>query len=223
MRPLFTLFLFSAAICNGQLTIEKAKETAQPYHLGQYSYHEQFIGHPGYGAPVILTADGGAAAYGDGEYKGTESGLLIKFDKTGKVQWQRPIKKQFSEMESQSVVQDKTGNFYVFMLSYDEKRYRGGSERIIYIDKTGVVKWDKTIGSYTLMNNPTVAYIRAENNGGIYMRGQTVVDKPEDGKDPKYRFWEGWLNSAGKLTEKTGDIIVWGNDQPWQKFFAPEK
>jgi hypothetical protein len=223
MKRLLPLILFASSVSYGQLTIDKAKEAAQKNHLGQYSYHEKFIGHPGYGAPVILTADGGAALYGDGEYNGMGSGLLIKLDKNGNQQWQRPIKKQFTEMESQSVVQDKAGNFYVFMLSYDEKRYRGGSERIIYIDKTGAVKWDKTIGNYTVMNNPTVAYIRAENDGRVYLRGQTVIEKPAEGKDPQYRFWEGWINSAGKLAEKTGDVVVWGDNQPWQKFFAPEK
>jgi hypothetical protein len=188
------------------------------YHLGQYSYHEQFKGHKGYGAPLILTADGGAAAFGDGD----EGIMLVKLNKTGKEEWKRIITRKGTETESQSVVQDKTGNYYVFMLTYDETKYRGGCERVIFLNKAGTIVWDKFIGTCNLLNNPTVSYIRQLNDGRIIMRGHVVTQKPAKGKDPQYRFWEGWLDKTGKLTQQAGDVIDWKKPE-WKKKFEPDQ
>lgn len=205
----------------GQLLISDAKATAQKYRLGSYDYHEPFIGHQGYGAPIILTADGGAAFFGDFSDKDGRGGLLVKVDKTGKEQWKTLVRTKFDEMESQSVVQDLKGNYYVFMLSYDPNKYRGGCERIAYLDRYGKVLWDKVISTCELINNPTISYIRMLKDGRIYLRGHAVTDKPEEDQDPKYRYWEGWMNSLGKLTQKTGDVIDWANKE-WEKKYKPD-
>lgn len=213
MKYYVIVFLSLSISTYGQLSMQTAKEKIAGYRLGYSTYFEPFLEKAGYGAPWILTSDGGAAAFGDN--------ILYKFDKTGKEQWMRTIKPQFDEMESQSVVQDAKGNLYVFMLSYDEKRYRGGSERVLCYDKNGKLLWDKTLGAYAVMNNPIVSYIRQLTDGRIYLRGHLVKDKPLEGKDPVYRYWEGWLDSTGKLTQSAGEVIDWGKDE-WQKKFKPE-
>jgi hypothetical protein len=124
-------------------------------------------------------------------------------------------------MESQSVVQDLKGSYYVFMLSYDPNKYRGGCERIAYLDKSGKVLWDKLIGSCELVNNPTISYSRMMKDGRLYLRGHVVTEKPEEEKDPKYRYWEGWMTSLGKLTQKTGEVIDWSNKE-WEKRLKPD-
>ena len=210
------LLFFSLCICStgyGQLTMDSAQATVSRYRLGYSSYFAPFLKHSGYGAPIILTRDGGAAAFG--------SNMLYKLDEQGEEQWMRSIKPDFDEMESQGVVEDTKGNLYLFMLSYDAKRYRGGSERVICFDKDGVMLWDKTLGAHTLENNPTVAYIRKLEDGRIYLRGHVVTDKPVKGSDPVYRYWEGWLDSTSKLTQKPGETIDWAQGE-WQKRFAPE-
>jgi hypothetical protein len=213
MRYLFIVFLSISLTGYGQLSIDSAKRVIAKYRLGYSTYFEPFLEHAGYGAPWILTRDGGAAAFGDN--------MLCKFDKTGREEWKRNIKPQFDEMESQSVAQDTKGNLYVFMLSYDGKRYRGGSERVLCYDKNGTLLWDKTLGAYTSLNNPTVSYIRPLKDGRIYLRGHIAKEKPPVGKDPVYRYWEGWLDSTGKLTQKTSGEIDWKKDE-WQKRFKPE-
>jgi hypothetical protein len=213
MKNLFIYFLLAASVGYSQLAADSAKKIIVKYHLGYSTYFEPFLGHTEYGAPVIATSDGGIAAFGDN--------TLYKLDKTGKEEWKRTVKAQFDEMESQSVAQDTKGNLYVFILSYDSKRYRGGSERVLCYDKKGKLLWDKTLGAYTLMNNPTASYIRSLKDGKIYLRGHVVTEKPAEGKDPAYHYWEGWLDSSGKLTQKAGDIIDWKKDD-WQKKFKPE-
>jgi len=213
MKYLSVILLFGSSIAYGQLSMEAARDTIARYRLGYSTYFQPFLEHPGYGAPWILTSDGGAAAFGDN--------MLYKFDRTGKEEWNRTVQVQFDEMETQSVAEDKKGNLYVFMLSYDSKRYRGGSERVLCYDKKGKVLWDKTLGAYTLMNNPTISYIRSLDDGRIYMRGHVVKEKPVEGKDPVYRYWEGWLDSTGKLTQKAGEVIDWAKGE-WQARFKPE-
>lgn len=204
--------LFTQSIAYGQLTMDSARATISKYRLGYSTYFEPFLEHPGYGAPWILTSDGGAAAFGDNQ--------LYKFDKAGNEKWMRAVKPQFDEMETQGVAEDTKGNLYVFMLSYDSKRYRGGAERVLCYDKTGKLLWDKTLGAYSLINNPIVSYIRSLADGRIYMRGHVVEDKPIEGKDPVYRYWEGWLDRAGKLRQQAGEPIDWAKDE-WQKRFKP--
>ena len=218
MKYAGVILLFASSMSYGQLTMEIAQDSAvRKYHIGSYSYHEQFKGHKGYGAPLILTADGGGAAFGDGD----EGCMLVKLDQKGKVQWKRTLKPKGDEMESQSVVQDKNGNYYVFILVYDHTKYRGGCERVIFLNKTGTPLWDKFIGSCFLINNPTVSYIRAMEDGRVAMRGHVVTEKPAEGKDPSYHFWEGWINSKGIMTQKTGDVIDWAN-KDWEKKLKPD-
>jgi hypothetical protein len=169
---------------------------------------------------VNLTEDGGAAVYGDGEVDGVASGLLVKLDSAGNESWKVTVQKQFDEIESQSVVEDDNGNLYVFLLSYDNTRYPGGSERVVCFDKNGKLLWDKTLGKYTLINNPTISYIR-NKDGKIYLRGHIVTQKAVAGKDPVYYFWEGWLDEKGNLTQKNGQVIKW-EDQTWQDLYKPE-
>lgn len=215
----YIFFVLVSVTAQAQITMDVANANAViKYHIGTYSYHEQFIGHSGYGAPVILTADGGAAAFGDGD----EGCMLVKLDSQGKEQWKKILPRKGNEMESQSVVQDKHGDFYVFILVYDNSKYRGGCERVIYISKTGGVVWNKFIGSCYMVNNPTVSYIRALNDGSIALRGHVVTQKPLEGKDPTYYFWEGWLDKFGKLTQKTGAVIDWKKQEEWQSRLKPE-
>src|SRR5436190_19124931 len=113
MKSLLILLVFTSTIVNAQLTLQAAYDSCVlKYRMGQYSYHEEFTGHRGYGAPLILTADGGAAAFGTGD----EGPMLVKLNKTGKVQWKKKITAKGDEMELQSVVEDKIGNFFVFVL-----------------------------------------------------------------------------------------------------------
>lgn len=213
-----------AFIClhsNAQMTIQQARELSNSYQLGSYSYHQQFIGFKNYGAPLILTKDGGMAVYGDGEVDGKACGVLVKTDKNGKEQWKKSIVKQFDELESQSVVESSTGNFLVFMLSYDHTRYRGGSQRVICYDKNGKQLWDKTLGKYTLANNPTISYIKALPDGRIALRGHIVLKEAVEGNDPVYNYWEGWLDGTGKLTQKTGKVLDW-SDKSWEDLYKPE-
>jgi len=217
MRYLLIILLFINLHAYAQLTLNQAQDSLQKYHLGTSTYFEDFRGHPGYGAGVILTKDGGAAGFGDGD-NGME---LIKLDKKGNVQWRKPIKKQFEEVEPQCVVQDSAGNFYVFMLNYNPAGYRGGSERVVCFSKTGTLLWDKMLGTYTLLNNPVVSYVHMLKDGRIEMRGHVVREQPLPGKDPVYRYWQGWYNSKGVLTVKTGDVLDWSNPE-WMKKFKPE-
>ena len=218
MRHLIVILLFISPMASAQITIDIVQDSAvSKYHIGSYSYHDEFIGHPGYGAPQILTADGGGAAFGDGD----EGTMLVKLDKTGKQQWKQIIKPIGDDLESQSVVEGKNGNFYVFQLVYDNTKYRGGCERVLCLNKSGIVVWDKYIGSFSLINNPIISYIKSLPDGRIYLRGHVVIKAPPAGKDPEYHFWEGWLNSEGALTQKAGEVIDWENPE-WQKRFKPE-
>jgi len=217
MRYLLILVFFSTLTAKAQLTFNQAQDSLQKFHLGSTTDFNDFLNHPGYGAGVILTRDGGAAGFGDGD-NGLE---LIKLDKKGNVQWRKSIKKPFETIEPQCVAQDSLGKLYVIMLTYNPAGYRGGSERVVCFSKAGAQLWDKMLGPYTLLNNPTVSYVRTIKDGRIEMRGHVVREKPVGDKDPTYRYWQGWYDSKGVLSVKTGEVIDWKNPE-WMKKFKPE-
>ena len=221
MKYLLVILSLVSSLTYGQLSIDEARKAFYSYKLGSYDYHEQFTGFSGYGAPVITTSDGGAAFFGGSEDSTGEIGLIVKLDKDAREEWKQAVRPQFDKIETQSVVQDNSGDFYVFMISYDDKKYRGGCERIVYLNKTGAIIWDKTISECGLINNPTIDYIRSLKDGRIALRGHIATQKPIQGEDPKYYYWEGWIDNKGKLTQKTGDVIDWAN-QDWEKLFKPE-
>jgi hypothetical protein len=215
----YTIFvlLFVNIEAYGQLTFKQAQDSLLKFHLGVSTYFGDFEGHELYGSGINLTKDGGAAGFGDGD-NGLE---LIKLDKTGKVQWRKSIKKQFDETEAQCVAQDNLGNFYLFMLHYNTKVYRGGSERLVCFSNKGVLLWEKMLGNFSSLNNPIVSYVRTLDDGRIEMRGHIAIEKALPGKDPVYHYWQGWYNSKGILTTKTGDVIDWKNPE-WKSKFKPE-
>ncbi|HLP13189.1 MAG TPA: hypothetical protein VK177_14730, partial [Flavobacteriales bacterium] len=126
------------------------------------------------------------------------------------------IAKKYDEQEAQSVVQDKAGNYFVYILEYNQKVYRGGSERVLCYDKTGKLLWDKLIGQFSEVNNPIVSYLKRTDDGRIYMRGHIKLKT-----GAKAMFWEGWINSKGIMTQKNGEEIDWKKDD-WKKRFSPE-
>ncbi|HEY3430828.1 MAG TPA: hypothetical protein VGK39_09135 [Cyclobacteriaceae bacterium] len=219
MKYLIIAFVLSSLIVNAQLTSQVANDSAvTKYHIGQYSYHAEFINHKSYGAPLIFTANGGGAVFGDGD----EGSMLVRLDKTGKTLWKKTISPKGEEMESQSVVEDKLGNFYVFILVHGLSEHRGGCERVVMLNKVGTIVWDKFIGTCQQLNNPTVDYIKALPDGRISMRGHVVKTKPPEGQDPTYVLWEGWLDKTGKLTQKTGQVIDWKKQEEWKALFKPQ-
>ncbi|MFO0357313.1 MAG: hypothetical protein ACK50A_10175 [Sphingobacteriaceae bacterium] len=207
------ILLFTGLIGQAQISADSAKKLIKSYRLGYSSYFDPFIGKAGYGAPWIISKDGNVIVFGDN--------TLIKVASNGKEMWKRTLKPIGDETECQSVAEDVKGNLYTFMLVYDQKKYRGGCERVVCYDKTGKLLWDKYLGTFTLLNNPTVSYIKPDKEGKIYMRGHVAKDKPAEGKDPVYLYWEGWLDVTGKLTQKAGEAIDWKQDK-WQKIFKPE-
>ncbi len=212
MNKLIVLLVMISSCSFAQLTMDSLKKITQPLYLGYSNYFSDFAGKPGYGGPYFPTKDGGGAAFGDN--------VLYKFDKKGKQIWKREIKDRYQEMETQVAAEDSKGNLYCFMLEYNRKLYRGGNERIVCYDKTGKLLWDKTIGKAAALNNPIVSYVKTSEDGKIYMRGHVGYETKENG-DPKYLYWEGWLDATGKLTQKATEEIDWKKDE-WQKKFKPE-
>lgn len=212
------IVLLSTQVTFAQLSLESAQEkTVRKYHIGASTYFDAFVGHQGYGAIVILTGDGGAAAFGDGD----EGTMLVKLDKSGTEKFKRKISHKGDEMEPQAVSEDKLGNLYLFMLVYDHTKYRGGNERVVCYSKTGTLLWDKYLGVFSAINNPTVSWIRTADNGTLSLRGHIAPVKPAEGKDPEYHFWDASINSKGVVTKKVGEVIDWSKPE-WQAKFKPE-
>lgn len=215
MKYLSIILFFVSSSGFGQLTLSEAKTAALEYNVRSYSYHVKFEGHEGYAAPIILIADGGTIFFGDSE--DDKSVNIVKLDKDGNAEWQSHIRAKFDEMETQSIIQDQGGYYYAFVLSYDYSKYRGSCERVINLDKGGNILWDKTLGDYTLKDNPHCSYIHLLEDGRLELRGHIVTEPAKKADDPEYHFWTSWLNNKGDRTQEIGDVIDW-SDPNWTKF-----
>ena len=80
MKFQVTIILFFVSSTGfGQLTIPDAKTAAKEHNFRSYRYHEEFEGHAGYAAPIILTDKGEAIFFGDS--KDGKFVNLVKLDK----------------------------------------------------------------------------------------------------------------------------------------------
>ena len=147
--------------------------------------------------------------------------MLVKLDRNGAEKLKKKVSHKGDEMEPQAVAEDKAGNLYLFMLVNDNTKYRGGTERVVCYSKAGTLMWDKYLGAFSMINNPTVSWIRIADNGTIAMRGHMASTKPPEGKDPEYHFWDASINAKGVVTKKLGDVIDWSKPE-WQAKFRPE-
>jgi len=203
----------------GQLNLLEAKKVAEEFKYVSYRYLEEFEGHEGYAAPIIISTDGGALFFtrpNDGNQYD-----LVKINKEGKKEWSIELKAKFDDMESQGIVENSKGNYYAFLLSYNQSRYRGGAERVIYLSRNGEIIWEQLLGDYTLENNPTCSWIRIHSDDQLEMRGHIVTDPELKDRNPEYRFWKGWLNPLGERSDEIGTVIDW-SDPVTQTFFEVE-
>lgn len=212
------LFIFTTGHC--QLSLSAAKSVAAKYKLHSYSYHEKFEGHNDYAAPIILTQNGGTVFFSDSISNASRG--IIKLSRDSKVEWEIAIAPKHDEYETQSIIQDREGNYYAFMLSYNRKIYRGGSERVIYIGNDGTILWDIILGDYGIVNSPLCSFIRLTEKNQLELRGHIVTKDPEKDRwgyyiDPEYHQWTGWLKKDGSYLQSIGDIIDWAN-KDWKKF-----
>ncbi|MBK9192103.1 MAG: hypothetical protein IPM77_11650 [Crocinitomicaceae bacterium] len=221
MKLHFTVCLFCSVQAMAQISYEKASELSRNYEVYAYSYFEGFAGKQGYASSVILTLDGGCAFLDEWYEENDHGPLLIKLDKDGKEQWKTKLKGGYEESESQGIVEDAGGNFYVFALVYTSTGYLGGCERVMCVSPSGELNWDKLIGAFTLENSPTFSYIHSDKNGKVELRGHIAKEKPAEGKDPDYYYWSAWLDSKGDIVEETGKRIDWANDN-WQQWYIAE-
>ena len=188
------------------------------YEVGQYSYHTKFIGYNGYAAPIIQTRDVGVLIFGDSGGESDKKAFLFKVDKQGKQEWMRAFEPRHSAMEAQSVLEDANGQIFVFILSYNYAIYRGGTERIVCLDRNGNTKWNKLAGKYAKEENPHFSYIELLDDVRIYMQGHFVPGKGGSEKN-SYHYMECWIEKDGELSLKIGPLIEdW---KPWLEKFKP--
>jgi len=223
MKHLILLFvILGSFVANAQLSTQLAKDAGSLYNLSYYTYFEGFEGHEGYAAPAVQTRDGGAIVGGTDYIESAVEGVVMKLNSDGREMWMKRFEPAYDDLEVQGILQDNSGNYFVFILSYNYKKYGGGVERVIYLDPQGEVVWDKLIGTYTLLNSPTFSWIRLMEDGRVAMRGSIVTEKPLKGADPSYHYWEGWLTNTGELTQQVGEVMDYENDPSWELKFLPE-
>jgi hypothetical protein len=223
MKYLLLLFVTLGSIAHAQLSTQLAKEAGSLHGLIYYTYLEGFEGYAGYAAPAIQTADGGAVVCGTqyGERDQT-TGVVVKLDSDGRQKWVTHIAPNYNDLEVQGILQDQTGYYFVFVLSYNYKKYGGGVERVIFLDPQGELVWDKEMGPYTLLNSPTFAWIKLLEDGSVAVRGHIVTEKPLKGQDPVYRYWEGVIDNQGEMTQQIGDVMDYEKDPSWELKYLPE-
>ena len=192
----------------GQISLDDAKKLAAEHQFTTYRYHQKFEGHAEYSAPIVISDETIVFFSKD---KQTKEYALKKIKSDGELIWKFPVKQNYDELESQSLLITEEGMIFAFLLSYNYDVYRGGTERVILLDSEGSVVWDKLIGEFGLVNSPTFSWIRINEDGKVEMRGHIVTEFVEEDERPVYHYWRGWLDSEGNLNQEIGDALDWSD------------
>jgi len=177
---------------------------------------------------MIQTRDGGFAITGFIQsYKGGSSDVyVVKLDGNGKTEWTRSVGGPKDE-EGSSIVQTKDGGYAI--AGYTNSYGAGGEDvYVVKLDKTGNVKWTKTLGGKS--DDRGFSIIEAKD-GGLVIAGSSDSYKVEYeyiiklDSQGNVKWSTGIPGSACALVEsKDGNVAVCGNGvYPWQDYMIVSK
>lgn len=198
---------FFAISSFAQLTTDDGLNWAKENGISIQENTADYVGKKGFAAPVILTRDGGLAVVGD-YMEGNSKGVKVVFLNDKKeVMWAHFFGSKNDNLEAQSIIEDRTGYFYIFMEAHSKKEDTDTRERVIKIDALGNVDWDYALERKEDHYHRHCIYVKLHEDGKhIVLNGTVQPDKVAIENNEHYS-WKARLDGHGKLVQEIGGML----------------
>jgi hypothetical protein len=208
MKKVFlVLITFFSLNYFAQISLEDGKDWAKSNGVTLNSDLSTYIGKDGFAAPVVITRDAGLIIVGEG-FEGKSKGAKVVFlNENKEVIWSHFFGSKNDNTEPQSIIEDRTGYFYVFMEARNKLDATDTRERVVKINARGEVQWDYALEEKEEHYHRHCAYVKLGEDGKhLALFGTVQPDKVAIQNNEHYS-WQAKLDGNGKLDSEIGDLL----------------
>ena len=206
-KLLLVLITFSSINYFAQVTLEDGKSWAKDNGVTLHPDLTSYIGKDDFAAPVIKTRDAGLmliGEYSEGDSKGAK---VIFLNEKKEVIWSHFFGAKNDKTEAQSIIEDRTGYFYVFMEAHSKLDATDTRERVVKLNSRGEIQWDYALEEKEEHYHRHCAYVKLDEDGKhLVLFGTVQPDKVAIEKNEHYS-WKAKLDGNGKLDSEIGELL----------------
>ena len=190
-----------------QVNLEDGKSYAKENGITLHSDLTSYIGKADFSAPVIITRDGGLMIIGEG-YEGKFKGAKVVFlNEKKEVIWSHFFGSKNDNTEAQSIIEDRTGYFYIFMEAHSKLDDTDTRERVVKVNARGEIQWDYALEEKEEHYHRHCSYVKLDEDGKHLVLFGTVQPDKVSIKNNEHYSWQAKLDGNGKLDSEIGELL----------------
>ncbi|MDG2227841.1 MAG: hypothetical protein P8L20_08940 [Flavobacteriales bacterium] len=208
MKKIFlVLIVFFSLDYFAQISLEDGQNWAKSNGVTLNPDVSSYIGKDGFAAPVVITRDAGLMLVGE-SFEGKSKGAKVVFlNENKEVIWSHFFGSKNDNTEAQSVIEDRTGYFYIFMEAHNKLDATDTRERVVKVNARGEVQWDYALEEKEEHYHRHCAYVKLDEDGKrLALFGTVQPDKVAIENNEHYS-WQAKLDGNGKLDSEIGDLL----------------
>jgi len=206
-KLLLILITFSNINYFAQITLEDGKNWANNNGVILNSDLSNYIGKAGFAAPIVITRDGGLmiiGEYSEGESKGAK---VIFFNENNELIWSHFFGSKNDNIKAQSIIEDRTGYFYVFMEARNKVDATETRERVVKVNSRGKIQWDYASEEKEEHYHRHCTYVKLDEDGKRLVLFGTVQPDKVAIENNEHYSWQAKLDGNGKLDSEIGELL----------------
>jgi len=206
-KLLLVLITFSNINYFAQITLEDGKNWANNNGVILNSDLSNYIGKAGFAAPIVITRDGGLmiiGEYSEGESKGAK---VIFFNENKELIWSHFFGSKNDNIKAQSIIEDRTGYFYVFMEARNKVDATETRERVVKVNSRGKIQWDYALEEKEEHYHRHCTYVKLDEDGKRLVLFGTVQPDKVAIENNEHYSWQAKLDGNGKLDSEIGELL----------------
>ena len=190
-----------------QISLEDGKDWAKSNGVTLNSDFSSYIGKDGFAAPIVITRDAGLMLVGEG-FEGKSKGAKVVFlNEKKEVIWSHFFGSKNDNTEAQSIIEDRTGYFYVFMEAHNKLDATDTRERVVKVNARGEIQWDYALEEKEEHYHRHCTYVKLDDDGKhLALFGTVQPDKVAIQNNEHYS-WQAKLDGNGKLDSEIGELL----------------
>jgi len=208
MKKLLLLFIiFSNISYFAQATLDDGKSYAKENGITLHSDLTSYIGKADFSAPVIITRDGGLIIIGGYSEGGSKGAKVVFLNEKKEVIWSHFFGSKNDNTEAQSIIEDRTGYFYIFMEAHNKLDETDTRERVVKVNARGEIQWDYALEEKEENYHRHCAYVKLHEDGKHLVLFGTVQPDKVAIKNNEHYTWQAKLDGNGKLDSEIGELL----------------